>query len=173
MTLLIVAFPEFSPSDLERLAELRARNDPQAGLIAPHFTLVFPTEATDQAEAVRHAETVAARWTPFTIRLTAAVAVPDTEAERSHVFLTPAAGWAEIARLHDHLYAGVLAPALRTDIEYLPHVTVAAFPDHAQAVALAANIARLGVDMVGAITAIEVLSFDGGAVETLRKIEFG
>lgn len=57
-----------------------------------------------------------------------------------------------MTRLHDRLYAGVLAPHLRRDIPYRPHLTVGRFRAAAEAGAL-----RQTVDMAATLDGLALL----------------
>lgn len=105
------------------VAALRRKYDPQANLIAPHITLVFPLpEAVGEAELIAHIQQGLAGQGPFPIRLQGLEQSWD-----DYLFLRVQEGRAEIARLHDALYTGLLAPYHRKDIPYTPHVTLGAF----------------------------------------------
>jgi hypothetical protein len=92
----LVHYPEINT---ERIDILRMNYDPQAHLIAPHVTLVFPVpEPIDEPALISHIERVLLRWKPFPIRL--------AKLEKSLddcLFLTPTEGAGELAGLHDDL----------------------------------------------------------------------
>jgi hypothetical protein len=73
--------------------------------------------------------------------------------------------------LHDALYAGPLSPHLRRDIAYAPHVTVGAFPTPELARAALAEVGP--VDIAGAVSAFDLVAFDGRTVSRLRRFALG
>ena len=167
MPLLIVAPLEAAPADLRRIEAVRRRHDPAHGLIPAHVTLVFPFEGIG-AEAVRpHVAAVAARHAAVALRLSAVIAMRDGAADRSQVLLVPDHGRAEIEQLHDALYDGLLAPVLRTDIPYIPHVTVAVRDHHDEAEDLAREIGQVGVP--ARISRLQLAEFDGHALSVLSE----
>lgn len=168
MALAIISQPILNVSDSRWLEDLRTRHDPLAGTVAAHFTLVFPFEGGSEAVAGDHAAAIAARTPAIDFRLTKVAAVRDSLAPRSHVFLMPAPGKAEIRRLHDDLYDGPLAPHLRADIPYRPHVTVAAVADHAEAETIASGIGAPAIE--GRLTALLLVGFDGRTVTPLASL---
>ena len=112
-------FPAFE--GIERIEALRRQFDPLAGEVAVHLTLVFPfpTPLTKlQVEA--HVKRVATGWPPI------AVAFRHVRAkDNEFVFLMASRGADSIIALHDRLYTRSLAPHLRRDLPYEPHLTLA------------------------------------------------
>ncbi len=114
--------------DTERINELRHKYDPQVDLIAPHVTLVFPVPTSiGEANLVAHIGNVLGNWRQFPIHLQGLEQSGD-----NCLFLRLQAGNTEVIRLHDELYTGMLAPYLRQDIPYVPHVTLGSFADTAE-----------------------------------------
>jgi 2'-5' RNA ligase len=67
MIFALVHYPEINT---ERIDLLRTKYDPQAHLIAPHVTLIFPLpETVAEPALISHIEGVLLRWKPFPIRL--------------------------------------------------------------------------------------------------------
>jgi 2'-5' RNA ligase len=119
-------FPEFE--GLERIEAFRQRHDPMAGLIAAHLTLVFPfPTAHSRLQVETHVQRVVSRWPPIAVTF---------RRVRMHanefVFLMAARGAAPVTALHDKLYTRSLAPHLRRDMPYEPHVTLARHADFAR-----------------------------------------
>ncbi len=135
--------------------------------MAAHVTLVFPFDSIAAEAAAAHMFEVATRWSTIALRLAAVIPVADAVSHQSHLFLVPDQGRAEIEALHDDLYAGPLAGALRTDIAFIPHVTVGVFDHHDEAEDTAREIGRIG--MAGRLPALELVSFDGAAVRVLER----
>ena len=167
MALAIISELDLAVADAERIESLRRRHDPQHAIVAPHFTLVFPVEGPDQAAVEAHAETVAARASPFGFRLQQLAAMQDPLGPLSRLFLLPGTGRAELIALHGALYAGPLAAHLRTDISYAPHVTVGAFPTLDRARAALVEIGAL--DIAGRVSNFDLVAFDGRSVQRLRR----
>jgi 2'-5' RNA ligase len=112
----------------------RAAHDPFAVALPAHVMLVFPFESTLSALQVStHVKRVVARWPQLPVRL-----------ERAEVLLgrwvnlRVTLGRAALVELHDRLYRGVLAPFLRHEFHYDPHLTLGRTEDAADSAALAA-----------------------------------
>ncbi len=116
----LVFYPELRHAGIDAL---RARHDPTARLIHEHLTLVFPLpEAVGREALSRHVHAVAAGWAPFRLHLV------DLERSWDHwLFLAAREGAREAVALHDALYGGMLAPYLRADLPYTPHVGLGLF----------------------------------------------
>jgi len=135
----VVALPAFSDHDREIIDAIRNRFDRLAGAIPPHVTLVFATERLDASGLAAHASTSMAT-APFTCVLRRTHVEHDPFNDEHCVFLVVDEGARQIVELHDALYSGPLAPELRTDLPYLPHVTIARCPTSADARQVAAMV---------------------------------
>ena len=142
-------FPAFE--GVERIEAFRARHDPAAGDIAAHLSLVFPfPTAHSQLQVETHVTRVVTHWPriPATFRRACMDA-------NEYLFLMAARGAASITALHDRLYTRSLAPHLRRDIAYEPHITIGR---HAEFAALE-----------GALAEAEE-GFTGEFSETIREV---
>lgn len=170
--LAIVGYPDLEDADREWIEAVRARSDPQATRLGVHFTLVFPAEASAPAVVAEVSE-VAKSTAPIRFSIRHARVVPDVLGDGAHVFLVPDEGLAEIAKLHDQLYDGVMRPHLRADIPFTPHMTVAAGPD----LAWCESVARkLGLDhrtVRGVLRSIDVVNVDLTRVSSIASYALG
>jgi 2'-5' RNA ligase len=165
MAVAIICHPEFSAADRNWIEAVRSRHDPQAAMVAAHVTLVFPAEELDEVAIVAHAQSTAAVTAPITFQLTAAHPVRDKISSQSHIFLTPDLGETEIRDLHAALYSGVLASQLRTDIPFVPHITVGAAQTLEAAETVAASLGPIAIS--GRLTTLDLVGFDGRTVTPL------
>jgi len=109
----------------QRIDALRRKYDPQADLIAPHITLMFPIASSiGESNLVSHLEHVLSSCPPFPIHMRGLEQSAD-----HYLFLVLQEGRVEVIHLHDRIYTGILAPYLRTDLPYIPHVTLGSFVD--------------------------------------------
>ena len=170
MSLLLLAYPCLEPADRDWIQALRARHNPEHfRLVDPHFTLVFPVTGMPQADFISHAAASLAEAKPIPFTLRSAKAVSDPPHHETHVFLVPGKGRKAIVALHQRLYQGPLADALRRDIRYLPHITIGNSTDRPVAAALARDINAGGVNILGKIDAIEAVRLEQRGVETLQR----
>lgn len=108
------------------ISKFRIQNDEKSHLVAPHMTLVFPTDIVSANELVEEVKKVTSGFKKFKVRIKSAIMMPEKGADgiSSHIFLVPDEGFGEFVRLHDCLYSGKLNPALRLDIPFIPHLTI-------------------------------------------------
>lgn len=170
MQYLIVAYPQLRAEDAAWIQAIRAQHDPNAALIAPHFTLVFPTAVEDEQRLRREAREQVAGWASFPFVIRCALPLKDLLSSSTHVFLVPDEGLSQLVRLHDALYATSVAPSLRLDLPFIPHITVGAAREPAAAKALADTVNREGRVVQGVISHLSLVSFDGRAVELREQI---
>ena len=163
---------EAAVSDLAWIEGLRRAHNPNDSLVAAHVTLVFGFASPAPAVAISHARDVGRRFAPFDYALTSARAVRDLSGDGSHVFLVPGPGAAEIVALHDALYGGPLAGQLRTDIPFIPHVTVGYFESHEDAGTLALELSG-SVDVRARLVRLDIVAFKDGSVSLLETVPLG
>src|ERR1700722_7841237 len=122
------------------------------------MTLVFSVPDSEDEEAViKHIEEVTNRHQKFQVHLKDLVKAWD-----HWLFLTPEEGRNEVIKLHDALYSGILAQYLRTDIEFIPHVSLGLFTQKDQHYTVF-NPTQVDLDQAlynKALTEAENLNFD-------------
>ena len=122
---MVYALVHYPAIDTRHIDALRRKYDPQVDLISPHITLLFPVpDSIGESSLVSHLEHVLSHSPSFPIHLRGLEQSAD-----HYLFLVLQEGRAEVIHLHDRIYTGVLAPYLRTDLPYVPHVTLGAFDD--------------------------------------------
>ncbi|HMA36743.1 MAG TPA: 2'-5' RNA ligase family protein [Chloroflexia bacterium] len=170
--LVVVGYPELPASQLDWIAGIRRRYPAlRYSVVAPHFTLVFPLAGADAAPVVAHLTTRLAGQPaiPFVVRssmLTHDATSPDT-----YVLLVPDAGFSGIVKLHDRLYTGLLAPHLRLDIPFIPHITVGYAGEAALCKQIVDAINGQAIELHGTLTRLMLLNVAGAAVETLAHFD--
>ncbi|MGG0730517.1 2'-5' RNA ligase family protein [Bacillus paramycoides] len=105
---------------IDEIESMREKHDPLFGLIRPHITIVFPFEsAISNDELKSHILNLSKEIRPIEIEFASRIS-----REREYLFLEVERGKEQIEELHISLYTGPLLQFLRTDIPYIPHVTV-------------------------------------------------
>jgi 2'-5' RNA ligase len=172
MRLAVIAYPVVSDDDQRWIEDVRKAHDPQSALLAAHFTLVFPVHVPASA-VVDHAKSVLAEFQEIKFVLRRARVVRDVVGNAgAHVFLVPDQGADEITRLHERLYGGLLEPCLRTDIPFVPHVTVAADRDFNRCEQLADRLNEQRRQISGVLTGVDVVEGDA-EVRTVARLRLG
>jgi hypothetical protein len=171
MALLAISYPSISSADLEWIQSIRRRHDVlYYGVVAPHFTLVFPTFDLEQHAFAAHIRGRAQGQAPIAISLRCALVVKDLLSDYTHTFLVPDQGFSDIVKLHDSLYRGVLADKLRLDIPYIPHIGVATSPDPEVCRRVADEINEQNPQIDGSLRIIDIVQYANRAVTTLEQI---
>jgi 2'-5' RNA ligase len=164
----IVAFPA---GDLAVVEAFRRAHDPLAGAMPAHVTLVFPFASTlSSLQVTAHARRVASRWPVIPIRLRG---VDAYAGEWVHLRVTQ--GRDAVVELHDRLYRRALAPFLRPEFAYEPHVTIARAAD-AHACDRLVNDARDGFRRAieASLRTLTVIALSGdGRVDVEHEIGLG
>lgn len=158
--LYVVAWPVLGEADDTALRRLRAQYHPrEAGLIGPHFTLVFGA-ALDQEARLRAAlATIARRPFWFMIERVARL--------EQYLFAEPFDGAAELTELHDTLNAMSGAEPFQ------PHITLGLFQHFAEAEQVARIVERQHLPMRGRVEELALLRRDGDVLETLATHRLG
>src|SRR5260221_3788510 len=159
-------FPQFA--GIERIEAFRARHDPAARDIAAHLSLVFPfPTAHTRLQVETHVNRVASGWPriPVTFRRVRMHA-------NEFLFLMAARGAASITALHDKLYTRSLAPHLRRDLPYEPHVTLARYAEFASLEgALAEAAEEFGAEVGETMREVTLLAVGAdGRISPLKTI---
>src|SRR4051794_36108149 len=117
----VIHRPEAAITGIEQVGQ---KYDPSYNVVGPHVTLLFPISEQHIAEEVVKSRflSVAGTTESFPVRLNSLELSWD-----QWLFLTPTDGRVEFDELHDRLYEGPLAPFLRHDIPFVPHVALGHF----------------------------------------------
>ncbi|TDM09245.1 MAG: hypothetical protein C4K60_08075 [Ideonella sp. MAG2] len=155
------------------IQNFRQAHDPHFKVVEPHFTLVFGIRDLAASVVLAHVAKVVAITQPIRFRCAYAMLGADDIDDTAYVFLVPNEGNAEVSLLHDALYTGELAPFLRLEFPYIPHITMAASQDFRQAKRLCDQLNQEGVEVSGLLNALTVGVLRDGRFEALRRFELG
>ena len=170
MALLALSYPSISQMHWAWIQAIRKQHDPQYALVAPHFTLVFPTFACERGAFCRHIRGQVAAQPAIAVSLRCALVVKDAFSDLTHTFLVPDQGFGDLVKLHDNLYRGFLAGQLRLDIPFIPHITIAASLDPAACKRFADEINSQPLAIEGWIRTVDIVEHANGTVTTLEQI---
>ena len=158
--LYVVAWPVLGEADDTALRRLRRQYHPsEAGLIGPHFTLVFGA-ALDREPALR-ATLGGIGQRPFWFMIERIV--------RSDLYLyaEPAEGVAELTTLYE-----ALNPVAGNE-PFEPHITLGLFDRAAEAEQVARIVERQHLPMHGRVEELALLRREGERLETLASYRLG
>lgn len=163
MALTVLGRPRLKAADSAWVTALRDRHGKSlsAPEIGAHVTLVFPTDATDATTATGHLAMVAGETPPLALAFRCALPVLDRDSGDSYVYLVPDEGFSTLVRLHDRLYSGPFAEALRLDLPYIPHITLARIAEGKLARALADDLNGQEPEIHARLETVELFRVDG------------
>lgn len=173
MALLVLAYPNLCERDLGWIEEIRAAHDPLHGVVRAHITLVFHFRTVPAERLTEHTEMVARSVRSFPVVFRCGSVVKDAFSDQTHVFLVPDEGSGALVKLHDRLYAGPLASELRLDVPYIPHITVGGSADPQACKSLADELNRQDFRLDGRVSALDVIRYEAGSVETIARVPLG
>jgi 2'-5' RNA ligase len=170
-SLLVVNYPTLQIEDWETIQITRKNNDRlYYDVVAPHFTLVFPTFTVDEATFVNHVKQVAQATHAFDFVIRCATLGDDAFSDYTHVFLVPDEGYSQIIRFHDRLYTGILTPELRLDIPFVPHIGIANDLDPKVCKMIVDRWNSRDFTIRGRVEQVDIIWYEDNQVDTITKI---
>ena len=156
--LYVVAWPLLSEADDTALRRLRAQYHPrEAGLIGPHFTLVFGAPPEHETRLRAAFQGLIARR-PFWFVIDRIVR------DERYLYAVPADGSAELTELFDALNP------LPGPQPFEPHITLGLFERAAEAEQVARIVERQHLPMHGRVEEVGLLKREGEALTTLATL---
>ena len=156
----VLAYPNISRADRDFIDHFREKHDlPYKDLVAPHFTMVFGLQGFSETHLLRHVEQVCGHEDKIAFDCRYAMLGADHASETAHVFLVPDRGFSAVSMLHDRLYSGPLANALRLDLEYIPHITIGTLENRKEAKRHCDLLNSRPVSIQGSIDEISVVEY--------------
>jgi hypothetical protein len=171
MPLLVLSYPDLTHADYTWIQNIRAKHDQlYYDVVEPHFTFVFPVSSLDQDTFVAHVKKQAQGFAicPFVLRR--AVIAKDAFKAYTHIFLLPDEGYRTMVKMHDRLYTGPLASELRLDIPFIPHIGAGNAMDALVCERLAGELNARNFSIPGEVTALDVVRYERGQVESVEHI---
>jgi len=160
-----LAYPLLSHADRTFIDGFRSEHDSAfRDVVAPHFTMLFGCDQIPEDEYKAHVRSVAARSSPIQFVCRYAMVCNDVSNENFYVFLVPDEGYSALSLLHDELYRGPLAPFLRLDAPYVPHVAVATSQDPQHIKHLCDTLNRRRLRIAGSVDALTMGSLIDGKI---------
>jgi 2'-5' RNA ligase len=169
-----ICLPDMSEASREWVESLRHLHDRKsAEMLGAHFTLVFGCATVSSQDQIEHVRSVARHFDPIEFHCRRTLPISDEFHGSAHVFLVPEEGHSDIEKLHDHLYGGVLAPCLRQDIPFIPHITLGKFDDLDTAQRQCNEFNRQGLHIAGTLRTLLVGAVEDGRFKLDAAIPLG
>jgi 2'-5' RNA ligase len=172
MKLLAIAYPELLLPDLERIQNYRKNYDlPFYNIVNPHFTLVFPVAEFPAKDFLAEIKKQLAGASSIRFVIRCASIHKDAFNERYHTFLVPDEGYTQLVKLHDRLYTGKLSKELRSDLDYIPHITIASLTDKFVCEKIAVEWNAVDFEISGKISSVDIIEYENEIITTIEKIK--
>jgi 2'-5' RNA ligase len=168
----VVAYPVLSEEDGRWIERIRVRNDPLAGRIAAHITLVFPARAAP-ASVVAHVRRALRGTRPLSLVLRRVASGRDVVAGGYYVSLLAGEGKVALTTLHRALYKGILTAYRRPDPPFVPHVTVGRHGHLRQSERLARRLEKESRSVRARIDGVGVVEVRDALVRTVAMVPMG
>jgi 2'-5' RNA ligase len=160
-----LAYPLLSQADKAFIDSYRSEHDAAfRDVVAPHFTMLFGCNQIAESQYKEHVRSVAARSKPVSFVCRYAMVCNDVSNANFYVFLVPDEGNGALSLLHDELYRGPLAPFLRLDVPYVPHIAVATSQDSQHIKNLCDSLNSRGLCIAGTVDALTMSSLIDGKI---------
>lgn len=160
-----LAYPNIAPDNRLFIEAFRREHDlAHRDVVDVHFTLVFGNRDIQESDYIAHVQDIAATWEPISFVCRYAMLDADDTNDQAHVFLVPDEGYSGISLLHDQLYTGLLAPALRLDRPFTPHMTIGRLSDRATAQTLCDRLNSKGVSIDGSLDRLTICALENGRI---------
>ncbi|MCY1505986.1 2'-5' RNA ligase superfamily protein [compost metagenome] len=162
-----LAYPCLSAPDAGFIEDFRRQHDGQHPLTKAHFTIAFGCAGIDEQAYLKHVEEVARSLGPISFACRYAMLGADTA--QAYAYLVPDEGYSGLSRLHDAAYRQLLAPTLRLDIPYVPHITIGSSSNRALMKSLCDELNRGNIDIRGSVDHLTVAALENGVLTDLTS----
>lgn len=166
----VVAMPEISSRALQWIQTIREAHDPNARIIAPHFTLAFSLQDLSQEALCSHVDTVRLHASAIRFHCQSVTLGQDHASPVTYVFLVPNVGGSDILKLRNLLHTGVLKRHLRPEIPFTPHLTLAASESAEEMQHLCERLNEAPPSISGTISSLSLVCRCSGAVREVYSV---
>lgn len=169
--ILTLAYPRLSGPDAEFIEAFRQQHDGQHRLAKAHFTMAFGSAGIDEHAYLKHVEETARAARPIAFACRYAMLAGD--AAQAYAYLVPDEGYSQLSRLHDALYRQLLAPTLRLDLPYVPHIAVASSSNRALMKSLCDELNQGNLEIRGSVERLTVAALENSVLTDLVSYPLG
>jgi hypothetical protein len=171
MSLLVIAYPELSEPDLQRIQDFRSQNDLEYfRLVGPHFKLVFEVVGWDPPAYAREVSSRVDGIRQFGFTLRSAAFNRDVFRDKFQVSLIPDEGLSSFIRLHHLLYRGSLKNHRTLNVDYLPGLLVGSAREPEACLDMVEYWNQELFSIQGHICHLDVVSVNHHTVQTLERL---
>ncbi len=171
MNLHVIAYPELTVTDHERIQLFRRDHNSLFKVIEPHCTIVFSVPDMPPEDFIAEIKKQIDRTPAIRFCIRCAVINKDSFSNNYDAFLVPDEGFSRIVKLHDKLYSDKLSHHHRLDISYIPHISIANSPDVPSIKKIVDQWNEKEFAINGIISSLDIINYENRVVTTIEKIQ--
>jgi hypothetical protein len=164
-------YPQINQKDLNWINDYRKKNDVYYDLIDTHFTFVFPTFNFESADFITEIKKQAKGLHKIEFQIKCVLMNNDRTNDYWHVLMVPDKGFSEIVKLHDKLYADLLAPTHRLDLDFIPHIAIGNSTDPQECKKMVDDINAMDIDVCGVIDQLDIIQLKDNKISTMDMVK--
>ncbi|MEJ2596165.1 MAG: 2'-5' RNA ligase family protein [bacterium] len=168
--LAVVSYPDFNRTGYPWIEEYRRQHDDFHGLIAAHFSFVFPVSDMEAADFLEEIKTRTKGFKKFDYRIRCAIRNNDLTSDYWHVLLVPDEGFSEVVKLHSALYSGRLRKYERLDLDFIPHVGIANSTDPEACKRMVDEVNAMDINIRGTIDRLDIIQYKDRKISTISVL---
>jgi len=168
--LAVINYPKLNRQDYDWTNQYRKKNDVYYDLIDAHFTFVFPTYDFEPLDFIREIQKQAKGIQKIDFQIKCAIINNDRTNDYWHVLLVPDKGFSKIVKLHDKLYADLLFPTQRLDLDFIPHIAIGNSTDPKVCKRMVDEVNAMDIDISGTIDQLDIVQMKGNKISTLDRV---
>ena len=171
MNLHVIAYPNLSPADYDRIQACRRDHNSLYSVAEPHFTIVFSVPDMPLVDFITEVKKQVAGIAAIRFCMRAVVINKDAFSINYDAFLVPDEGFSLVSKLHDRLYSDKLSPHHRLDIAYIPHISIANSPDPQAIKKIVDRWNENEFAINGVISSLDIINYENRVITTIEKIQ--
>jgi hypothetical protein len=171
MGYLVLAYPDLTKSDFDKIQHYRELNDKLFfKSVAPHFTIVFPVFDKTETEFINEVKLQVTNVKKFGFNIRCSTINKDSFSEHYHSFLVPDEGFSNIVKLHDKLYCDKLKDNLRLDIDFIPHISIGNSLDKNLCKSMVDEWNRNDFSIAGSVSKLTIVKYENDKITEIENI---
>ena len=172
MAYLVLAYPELTRDNFDRIQSYRKNNDELFfNVVNPHFTIVFPVFDISEEEFAKEVKDKSANSVKFDFTIRCATINKDAFSDYFHTFLVPDEGYSRIVKLHDKLYSDKLKDNLRLDLDFVPHIGIGNSQERYKCKKMVDEWNEKEFSISGRITHLTIVNYENNIVSKIEELE--
>ena len=167
--LFVISYPDLERSDFDKIQHWRKEFDPHGcTLIDPHITLVFSVTPDLTDQLTLHTSEIAASHSAIKFVIDRTLVRRVVGQNLWHLFLAPGSGSEMLTQLHRSLQSGEYARFFRTEMPFVPYITIGSFTDAESCVMAAHKLAEEPMHIEGSVSELTLIHDRGKRIDLMQ-----